>query len=429
MAKQHRSSQGRGAENPSGERRGAERSKMPPDPRKRSASPSPAEPGPEEAELEAALYEEASSGAPRASARARRRWLAEEHVVTPEMEVAFIEEAYAAEAPADPVAETPAPPKEATAEEQEDALFEPPPPEVDDVSSGVLPSRSSASFIDLEVEAPAGRDIQEPEEVVEPIELPERQLTEEEMAAVFSWLTEEKLQELQQEIVDTYQEIRNTVAENETITNKAFNNLLKARDVLLRRDAARISQAEYWIQQTQALLRRVSVSQGAARKFQWPILTWGILWSVAYLAVLVVLDQPSFLETIFPTLSGLVYNFIDLPVFVAAMAWGGLGGSVAVLYSLFKHIGARDFDPHYNVSYLGKPFLGAIIGATAYVILNLMIRVVGILPQGLDTGEGTASPTAAPAAIYVVAWAGGFKENRILDLIDRIMKRIFSGTE
>jgi hypothetical protein len=278
------------------------------------------------------------------------------------------------------------------------------------------------------MEATAGRDIQEPEEVVEPIELPDRQLTEEEEAAILSWLTDEKLKEMQQQVIDAYEEIRNTVAENETLTNKAFNSLLKARDILLRQDAGRISQAEYYIEQTQALLRRIHVSQEAAKRYQWPILAWGILWAVAYLAILVLLGQPSFVERISPNLTS-IDNLVDMPVFVAAMAWGGIGGAVAVLYSLFKHTGARDFDPQYNISYLGKPFLGVIVGATAYIVLNLMIRALGIFPADLGVAEGAIPPSVAPGVIYVVAWASGFKENRILDLVDRIMKRIFSGTD
>ncbi len=408
MAEQDTSIQRRGARIPSGGRREVEHSNIPPDLSKEPASPSPAHLDPEDAELEAALYKEARDGAPPVGAEPGNWWLDEE--------------------PADPVAGTPAPPNYATIDEREDVLFEPPPPEVDDVSSGMLPPHPDASFLDLESEATAGRDIQEPEEVVEPIELPDRHLTDEEKAAVFSWLTDEKLQEMQREIIETYEEIRNTVAENETVTNKAFNYLLKARDILVRRDAGKISQAEYYIEQTRALLRRIYVSQEAARKYQFPILFWGILWAVAFLAVLVLLGQPWFVERISPTLTS-IDNLVDMPVFVAAMVWGGIGGAVAILYSLFKHIGARDFDPHYGMSYLGKPFLGAIIGATAYIVLNLMIRVLGMFPASLDVAEGATAPTVAPAVIYVVAWAGGFKENRILDLVDRIMKRIFSGTE
>ena len=384
-------------------------------------------------EIEAALHEEAISGAPPPKGKkAPPSLLEEEPPLTPEMEVAFVEEAYAAEAPPDPVAEMPAPTLEVTMHEQEQdreqAIFEPPPAEVEDVSSGVLPPRPSPTFVDLHTDAVLARDIQEIEEAVEPFELPDRELTDEERTAILAWLTGAKFEELEKEIVKTYDDITRKVAENESVTNKAFNQLLKARDILLRRDAAKVPQAEYYIEQTQALLKRVSVSEAAAAKYQWRILAWGICWAVAYLVVLILLGQQWFADLLAPTATS-GSNLIDMEVFVSAMVWGGVGGAVAILYSLFKHIGARDFDPQYNISYIGKPFLGVIIGATTYMVLNLLIRVLGFFPAGLEGAEGAATPTVAPGVIYLVAWASGFKENRILDLVDRVMKRIFSGKE
>lgn len=391
------------------------------------------EPGLDDPEMEAALHQEAMDGAPPREGEAPPpSRLEETPPVTPEMEMAFVEEAYAAEAPPEPVAEMPAPTMEVTMQEEEqdrrEALFEPPPAEVEDVSSGVLPPRPSPTFMDLHMEPTLARDIQEAEEAVEPLELPDRELTEEERAAIMAWLTDDKFKELEQDIVETYEDIRRKVGENESVANKAFNNLLKARDILLRREAAKIPQAEYYIEQTQALLKRVSVSESAANKYQWRLLGWGIFWSVAYLAVLILLGHQWFVDLIAPTATT-TNNLIDMEVFVASMVWGGVGGAVAILYSLFKHIGARDFDPEYNISYIGKPFLGVIIGATAYMVLNLMIRVLGIFPAGLEGVEGTATPTVAPGVIYLVAWASGFKENRILDLVDRVMKQLFSGEE
>jgi len=109
--------------------------------------------------------------------------------------------------------------------------------------------------------------------------------------------------------------------------------------------------------------------------------------------------------------------------------WGGIGGSVAVLYSLFKHVGQRDFDGQYLVSYIGKPFLGLILGAVVYMVFNLVIRALGIFPAGVTDAEGNITPTIAPGVVYLVAWASGFKEQRILDLIDQLMKQLFPGSQ
>ena len=101
---------------------------------------------------------------------------------------------------------------------------------------------------------------------------------------------------------------------------------------------------------------------------------------------------------------------------------------MAIWYSLFKHVSARDFDSYYNISYIGKPFFGLILGATVYMVVQLVIVSLGIWPTGLAQGvEGVLTPSIAPWIIYLLAWASGFKENRIFGLVDAVMKRIFSS--
>ena len=88
-------------------------------------------------------------------------------------------------------------------------------------------------------------------------------------------------------------------------------------------------------------------------------------------------------------------------------------------------MGQRDFDDQYSISYICKPLLGLILGATIYMAFNLLIRALGIWPAGM--AGATESLAVAPGVIYLMAWACGFKENRIFDLVDRVIKRMFSG--
>jgi hypothetical protein len=271
-----------------------------------------------------------------------------------------------------------------------------------------------------------GFDIQDLEEEVEPLELPEVELTEEEKQRILARLGDARIARLERGIREAYEEVRRRAGENESITTDAFNKLLKAQDIVLRRDASRIAQAEYYVEQVRARMKRVAESDTAAKKYQWRILLWGLIWCAVYLTVLILLNQSWFHNIVIPPEE---IALVDMEVFLSAMLWGGIGGVVAVLYSLFKHVGRRDFDPKFNISYIGKPFLGLILGATVYMIFNLLIRALGILPAGLEEIEGTAAPAVAPGVIYLMAWACGFKENRIFDLLDRVMKRIFSGGE
>lgn len=392
--------------------------------------PPPAEPVSvaEEADLEKALFEEAQDGKPGPGKEEDLTVLEEKLSPTPEIESAFFDEAVVAEEPPEPVAELPSPTLEVTMEEEdlsrEAALFTVPPPETSDVVSGVLPSRPVGGFVDLGGLGPI-RDVQAPGPQVERLELPERELTEEEKKLLLKRLGDARIQELDRRISEVYEQVLTKVGENQDLSTECYNQLLKARDIILRRDAARIPQAEYYIEQVRARLRRAIESENGAKKYSWWIAGWGLFWFLAYIAVLILLNYNRFQEMISPPGAG--HSSLTMEIFLPAMVWGGIGGVTCVFYSLFKHVGLRDFDTQYNLSYVGKPFLGVILGATVYMIIHLMILTLGILPAGLQTAEQADIPTVTPWIIYLLAWACGFKENRIFDLVDRVMKRIFSG--
>lgn len=310
---------------------------------------------------------------------------------------------------------------------EEAALYEPPPPEVDDVSAGVLPPRPPRPSLELFQDQTLARDIQEPATPVKPLELPVLNVTEEERQAILKWWGDRRIRELSTDIDATYEEVRRKVGENESIATDAFNQLLKARDILIRRDAERIAQAEYYIEQVRVRLKRASESESAAKKVQWPLLGWGLFWGVIFLALLIMAGMDWFQGLFQP--ASQAQSLVELDVFLSAMLWGGIGGAVAVLYSLFKHIGMRDFDSQYVISYVGKPFLGLIVGATVYMILALVVRALGIVPASQATGEVETIPAIAPGVVYLVAWAAGFKENRLLELVDRVMKQVFGSSD
>jgi hypothetical protein len=382
-------------------------------------------------ELERALHEEARAGAPLPpGSQARSLPWEEEVLFSPAVEAAMIEEAFAAEGPPEPVIEVPAPAWDGGAEESfrstEGELFRLPPPQVENLATGVLPPRVSRPFLERYSE-PEALDIQQPESDVKQHELPERDLTPEQQQAILDWWGSERIQQMSSDIDTTYQEVRQKVGENDAITTEAYNLLLKARDILIRRDAQRIAQAEYYIEQVRVRLKRAAQSEASAKKIQWPLLFWGLLWGAAFLAVLILAGVGTFQGLFRP--AGEAQSLVEMNTFLSAMLWGGIGGAVAVLYSLFKHIGMRDFDPQYIISYVGKPFMGLIVGATAYMLIALMVRALGIVPAAQTAVEGDALPTIAPGVVYLVAWVAGFKENRLLELVDRLMKRVFGPSD
>jgi hypothetical protein len=65
------------------------------------------------------------------------------------------------------------------------------------------------------------------------------------------------------------------------------------------------------------------------------------------------------------------------------------------------------------------------------MVFNLVLRTLGILPAGLEELEGVADTavTVAPGVLYLIAWASGFKENTIFELVDRTMKRVLGSNQ
>ena len=360
-------------------------------------------------ELQRALDEEARAGQPGPEAASRAQ--ASQTVVREAV-----------------VVEPPAPGADQDLDEAIES-YEPLPPEVGDIVQGVLPPKPRRSVAALSTEDVRSLDIQDPDEKIEPIQLPDRVLSEEERTQILAWLGEEWIQTLESSIDESYDQVRDEVGTNKNITTECYNKLLQARDIVLRRDVAQIAQAEYYVEEVRTRLKRAADSEKAAKRHQWWILIWGLFWFVAFMALQFLINESWFWDTVAPT--GVSNLVVDMEVFLTTMIWGGIGGVVAILYSLFKHVGQRDFDPHYKLSYLGKPFLGVILGATTYMIFNLVLRTLGILPAGLEAAEGFADTafTVAPGVLYLIAWASGFKENTIFELVERTMKRVFGSKE
>ncbi|MGD8902444.1 MAG: hypothetical protein PVI67_02635, partial [Anaerolineae bacterium] len=89
--------------------------------------------------------------------------------------------------------------------------YEPLPPETSDLIGGVLPPKPRRSATALSTEDVRALDIQDPDEKFEPIQLPDRVLTEEERNQILEWLGEEWIQTLEAAIDEAYAEVRREV--------------------------------------------------------------------------------------------------------------------------------------------------------------------------------------------------------------------------
>lgn len=396
------SNAGEPAAAPSAEEPGA-----PAQPEANATSPATATSASLPTELSEALYEEARAGEATPAEEEHLASLGSDWPPTPEAELALLQGSAQVRQTEAAVPATPSQPTEVKMEETVSQ------------SGGLALAEVSQADSDIV-------DLQSPETPVGRLELPERPLTDQEKAELGA-ANSGRISTLDQDITEVYKQVLAEVGENESIANDCFNLLLKARDVTVRRDVARLPQAEYYVEQARARVKRASVSAVGARKNAWWIFVWGLIWGMGFVALLILLESQWTTDML--SYLGLHSVFIDPKILLPAMVWGGIGGVIAVWYSLFKHVGERDFDRSFNITYLAKPFFGLVLGATVYMVINLLIVSLGVWPASTSSSQAGSLPNIAPWIIYLLAWACGFKENRIFGLVDAAMKRIFTEKE
>ena len=105
------------------------------------------------------------------------------------------------------------------------------------------------------------------------------------------------------------------------------------------------------------------------------------------------------------------------------MAWGGIGGVVGSLYSLYWHAAVeQDFDKQYLMWYIVQPVMGIILGGIVYLILAAgFVSVQALAAQGPTVTETMANP-AVKAFHSVVACVAGFRQRFVFEMLDRIVQ-------
>jgi hypothetical protein len=345
------------------------------------------------------------------------------------MEMAFIEEAMVAEEPPEPMEEPPFPVLLELGEgepwPEEFTKVGSPPPETSDIVRGVLPPRPRRMVLG-QAETTSIAATPDPSAALnQPSDLAEWGTLD--TAAPESPVAEGRLRlnQFNQQVDAAYDRVSVEFGTNRRLSASCFRELRTARDLVLRHDVAGLPQAEYHLQQVEVRLKRSEGSGAALREYGWRIVAWGLLWGAILLTTLSLLRLGWFDWYLAMAGTGQLPD-VKLESLLSTMLWGGLGGVVAIWYSLFKHVHHRDFDPQYNLSYLGKPFFGLVLGGMLYVTVQILNLLLGIWPGPLLSGWGWATmPTFAPWVIYVLAWICGFQEDRLFDFLDRSIKRTF----
>jgi hypothetical protein len=238
-----------------------------------------------------------------------------------------------------------------------------------------------------------------------------------------------KLVDLDRAIAGQYDRIlQQDVSVNKPITDWCQNMLAEARTIVLNLQVENLAKAEWDVEQVRARLDRADESQRQSRVMAWPIMVWGLAW---FLIFVYLLFNPTFImRALSIDTSSFSDAFLVPAIFLRALFFGGIGGVAAVFYHLFKYVRERSFDSQYALSYVGKPFMGMILGSMVYLMVFVVMKVLGFAPPGLkDSTTGSVTDVIYTALLFFVAMAAGFKENLAFNMLNRLIKTVLGDEQ
>ena len=240
---------------------------------------------------------------------------------------------------------------------------------------------------------------------------------------------QKKLVELDRAIEAQYDRIlQENVSVSKPITDWCHNMLAEARTIVLNQQVGKLARAEWDVEQVRARLDRAAESQKQANRFAWLITVWGVVWFGVFVYLIF---NPTLILQLIGISEGTFTDLFLIPtVFLRSLFFGGVGGVAAVFYHLFKYVRERSFDNQYTLSYIGKPFMGMILGSMIYLTIFVAMRVLGLAPIGLKaSGTETVTDVMYTALLFFIAMAAGFKENLAFNLLNRVIKAVLGPEE
>ena len=214
------------------------------------------------------------------------------------------------------------------------------------------------------------------------------------------------------EIDALYQQMTREVGARTEAADEVAGLLKQARDALLIIPAS-VAEAESLIMKAQGYLRRREDSRRWASSYGALILGYEFLFFLAFVAVLA-FDRP--LAAWAGAYTGLAGagSLREILPFWDTMIWGGVGGILGALYSLYWHVTEKqDFDRQFNMWYVVQPIMGAMLGAFIYLIV-----LSGML--AMNTSASVAA-TWFPSALACLC---GFRQKFVFELLDKLMEVI-----
>lgn len=198
-----------------------------------------------------------------------------------------------------------------------------------------------------------------------------------------------ELVELSQFVDQLYQNVADETSDSAALNAACLAKLNTARAAIERGEYA---PAETAAEQVKARLLLARTSRAAAHSTNTRLV---LGWLIAALVGGLILFLLPFAARLVPAVIPLVRG----------IAMGMLGGAVAALWSITRHISARTFEPDMLLKFGIAPLLGAAFGAVMY-----LLSLLGIL-----AAPGALGIPGEPWLMYLFAFLGGLASASVMD--------------
>lgn len=233
-------------------------------------------------------------------------------------------------------------------------------------------------------------------------------------------IADEHFKEVEEEINRLYDKIPKVLASNKRAADEALVALHEARSILWT-SPERLVDAEYQVNQVKAVLERHRLSEEWGRIYGRRLLIYESVWLFVLLGGFVTLqvgqsELMAWMQGFLSEGADTTYTSVIVP-FLNSLVWGGIGGVVGALYSLWWHVSEmQDFDKRYNMWYLVQPIMGVVLGGIVYLIIATgFLALQGTVP----TTESARGIQMFPSLVAVL---GGFRQKFVYELLERIIR-------
>jgi len=199
--------------------------------------------------------------------------------------------------------------------------------------------------------------------------------------------------------------------------NVALAPLRDAQDIVQERPR-QYDLAMFKVAQVKMMLERRRRIVQETSSHGYPLMVYEIAWFLLFLAGVVFAQRVADWLIVATGMAPTDFS-TNLQPMLGTLMWGGIGGVVGGLWSLWKHVARdQDFDKQHTMWYLTQPIMGIILGGVIHLLFMAGVLVV-------QTSSTSAQATAAVHWFpSLVACLVGFRQNYAYGWMDSLAKAI-----